>query len=658
MLLYGHGVSGFRVVLAATAAAACATGGALPASVASDAANPIQAENARPGTTAWQAPDSDGVAIDGYASEVSALPGDTLHFHVGTRPASPYRVEVYRLGWYGGAGGRLLTCIPADCAFSRVGKSRPTGTPAAGGIVQAGWPVTDELTVPSDWTSGYLMVRFLTKSGQSWTTYVILREPASHRSAILVQVPVNTWQAYNGWGGTSLYEFDYAHGERANHVSFDRPYAWKLQGGQSPLVWELQTVRFLERSGYDVSYQTDVDTDRDPSSLLRHRLVLVNGHDEYWTKRIFDAFDVARNTGTNLAFMGANAAYWQIRYEDAERTIVSYKSFSDPIADPALKTVRFRELTPPRYECTLIGIQHQGAVLNWPPGDYTVQAPALADPWMAGTGFRAGDVISGLVSTESDTIPGNQTAASSCTHALTVFFHRDRGGDKDGNADAIRYTDPSGARVFASGSHQWSWALDAFRNGSAGQAVPADSRVQRFMSNAIDDLTRPAPPISVTASAGQRGVLLGVSLHADPRVTGVRFTRRPGGAVVCVAPAGCRDRPPGHRTYTYEAVAVDPWRASFSTAGRPVRVPDTPPSLRVAGPRLVRLGSVHAYRAVVSDRDRDRVVVHWWLNGRPETGRSRVDLVRFTTPALQRLAASADDGHGARVRARMTVRVR
>jgi hypothetical protein len=89
-----------------------------------------------------------------------------------------------------------------------------------------------------------------------------------------------------------------------------------------------------------------------------------------------------------------------------------------------------------------------------------------------------------------------------------------------------------------------------------------------------------------------------------------------------------------------------------------VRVPDTPPSLRVVGPRLVRLDSVHAYRAVVSDRDRDRVVVRWWLNGRLVRGRSRVDRVRFTTPAIQRLAASADDGHGARVRARMTVRVR
>lgn len=649
-------MSGFRVVLAATAAL-CATGALLPASVASDAANPIQTENELAGTTAWESPDADGVAIDGYASEVSALPGETLHFHVSTRPAARYHVVIYRLGWYHGAGARLLACIPAGCSAFEDGSPRPDGTPGAGGLVQAGWPVTDQITVPPDWTSGYLMVRFLLESGAAWTTYVILRAPSAHRSTVLVQVPVNTWQAYNGWGGMSLYEFDYAHGLRANHVSFDRPYAWKLQGGQSPLVWEIQTVRFLERMGYDVSYQTDVDTDHDPGSLLQHRLVLVNGHDEYWTKQMFDAFEAARNRGTNLAFMGANAAYWQIRYEDAGRTIVSYKSFSDPVGDPAQKTVRFRELTPPRYECSLIGIQHQGAVLNWPPGDYVAQGPALDDAWMAGTGFRAGDVVSGVVSTESDTIPGNQSAASSCTHALTVFFHRERGGDKDGNADAIRYTDPSGARVFASGSHQWSWALDSFRSGSEGSGAPADPRVQRFMTNALDDLTRPAPPTAVTALVRRSGVALGATRNDDPRVNGVEFLRSPGGKVVCVGSSGCTDRPPGHRTYVYEAVTVDPWRTSFPRTAPPVRVPDTAPSLRLVGPRLVRRGSLHLYRAIVSDRDGDRVAVRWRIGGKLVGTRSGLD-VRLRRAGRMRLEATADDRHGATVRAELAVRVR
>ena len=111
--------------------------------------------------------------------------------------------------------------------------------------------------------------------------------------------------------------------------------------------WEIQLVRFLEREGYDVSYQTDVDTDLDGSSLLRHRLVMVAGHDEYWSGAMRDAFDAALAAGTNLAFMGSNDGYWQVKYADGDRTIVSAKSLSDPNPVLAQKTAMFREIGGP-----------------------------------------------------------------------------------------------------------------------------------------------------------------------------------------------------------------------------------------------------------------------------------------------------------------------
>jgi hypothetical protein len=119
-----------------------------------------------------------------------------------------------------------------------------------------------------------------------------------------------------------------------------------------------------------------------------------------------------------------------------------------------------------------------------------VPSAVLADPWMRNTGFLAGEVIPGVVSVESDTIPGDQSAASSCGHGLTVFFHRENGGDKDGNADATRYTAPSGAMVFASGSHQFSWGLDDFSD-VPGQTRPfVDPKLQVFMRNALDAMTK------------------------------------------------------------------------------------------------------------------------------------------------------------------------
>src|SRR5690348_1394750 len=110
-----------------------------------------------------------------------------------------------------------------------------------------------------------------------------------------------------------------------------------------------------------------------------------------------DAFEAAVADGTNLALMGANTGYGQVRYEDAGRTIVDYKSLADPEPDPALKTVLFRELTPPRYECELLGVQWQGGPLDWSVSDYAVNPAAFDDPWFANTGFAADSAVTNIV---------------------------------------------------------------------------------------------------------------------------------------------------------------------------------------------------------------------------------------------------------------------
>jgi hypothetical protein len=462
----------------------CGAPGSAAAAASQSGLNSIQEENSLPGTSEGVVPvAATGRSIEGYASEVSALPGDTLHFHVSTNPAAPYRVEVYRLGWYAGAGARLIGCSPS-CGGTNMGQPQPIPAPDSGAPLRAGWPVTDTFVLPPSATSGYYRVRFVLLDGESAATFVIVRAPPGVVSQILVQVPVNTWQAYNGWDGQSLY--NQAGGvQQANRVSFDRPYwpAW-----QNPPDWEYPFVLFLERAGYDVSYQTDFDTDQNPSSLLGHRLVVDLGHDEYWTSTMRQAFEAARDAGVNLAFMGANDVYWRMRYEDGGRTVVVYKSRSnpDPITDPSQTTGMFRVVD--RLECQLVGIQHQGGALNWPPGDYAVVPSSLGHTWFRGTGFDATSVLQGLVSVETDTIPAWDQGAS-CGHALTVFFQHNAGADTLGNADAVAYTAPSGATVFAAGSEQFVWGLADPPAISGLDHNLVDPRLQRFVTNMLDDLT-------------------------------------------------------------------------------------------------------------------------------------------------------------------------
>jgi N,N-dimethylformamidase beta subunit-like, C-terminal len=629
--------------------------------VARGQTNPIQLENARAGTAGWNEI-GETTSIEGYADRTSIAPGETLGLHVASSvPGSRYRIELYRLGWYGGVGARKVPCVPCELEHAASAPPAPSYDPATGEL-RANWPLGQSIAAEQDWISGYYEARLILttgdEAGRAYRLWFVVREPTPNASALVVQAPVNTWQAYNNWGGRSLYDFNSA-GARANRVSFDRPYAVRVPGAQAtPLVWEYQLVRFLEAGGYDVSYQTDVDTDRDPGSLLRHRLVLTTGHSEYWTKEMRDAFERARDQGTNLAFVGANNAYWQVRYENDRRTMVGYKSTVDPAA-PELKTIRFRDLPTPRPECQLVGVQFPEEGL-FSRGDFFGEPSALADPWFAGTGIVAGAPFRFLVSDEHDWLPG--PAPAGCGQpGLRVLFRYDGSPP----AHAVRYVAGSGARVFASGTMQFAWGLDAFGAEQFGYIGP-EQRLQQFMRNALADLVRPAAPAPLTARVTAPGTVT-VSAPArppDPRVEiavvrheGGAFADDPANLIVCRA-LPCVDRVRGHRTYAYAATAVDRWGSSERVASGPVAVPNSRPRAGIAGPRVVRRGARAVYRATVSDVDGDTLRLEWRLDARRLPGSSRSIAIRIRTAGRHRVSVTVRDGHGGVAAAVLPVRVR
>jgi hypothetical protein len=481
----------FTIVAAVTATA---TGGptanapTFPTSPIAASVNPIVLENAKAGTTAWQIQGNPSTNIAGYTSEISVQSGDTLHIHVSTAGSARYRVEIYRLGWYGGAGGRLLTCIPS-CTGDDAGTQYPVAAPdPTTGYLDAGWPVTDVATIGADWTSGYYLAKLVLASGSDMggASYVpfIVRSSAGTSAAVLVQASVNTWEAYNNWGGKSLYAFNSTSGDAATWVSFNRPFAYipVAQGGNTtPLSYEIGLVRFMEREGYDLTYQTDVDTDESPTSLLGHRLDVVNGHDEYWSPTMRSAWDSARDQGVNLAFLGADIGYWQLRYAAADRTLIEYRSASaDPETDPSQKTTAFGSLNPPQPECELLGIafrsgsESQSGAPN--AGDYAVTTAAAANPWFQSVSLAAGAVLPGAVGYEWDGIePGCSVPP------LEDLLHWQTSG---GTADAVLYQASSGARVFSDGTLSIDYLLDNY----GWATYTEDSRVQRLFAGVLDGL--------------------------------------------------------------------------------------------------------------------------------------------------------------------------
>lgn len=608
--------------------------------------NPIQAENALQGTASWASlGNASWPEIQLYTSEGSVVPGATINVHVSTNPVARYRLELFRLGWYQGAGARLIACKPS-CTTSEQGSSFPTPNPDAYGEVRANWPVTNSFTLPRTATSGYYEVEAVLMSGadagRAWAAPVIVREPPTEHSSILVVASVNTWQAYNNWGGKSLYAYNSA-GGAAVKVSFDRPNS---PDAQSPLLWEYPLVRFLERNGYDVSYTTDVDVDQNPAELADHRLVIVAGHDEYWTKTMRDAFDAALAQGTNLAFFGADIGTWQVRYEDGGRTLVAYRSRSqDPQPDPSLKTVRFRELGRP--PCSLLGVEFQRgqATVGDPPRDYAVTSAGAQSTWAA----------SGLAGTLPDLVGYEWDAVvPGCTPSDAVTLLHYEG--KPANADAIEYTAPSGARVFSAGSLQLNWGLDGYGSHASHASPP----LQTFVGRMLDDLGRPPAPTSIQASREDGSVRIDVTPAAGNAVIIVRhpgaaafFTADAEVVVVCETKAtACVDRdPPGHRIWTYAAATLVGSALSVLMPAGPVDVPNHAPSLKLHA--LSRANTVQV-TAVAADADNDRLLVHWNVNGkRIPTTRNVVRLSRVRRPQL--IVCSVDDGHGGVAHARVVV---
>jgi hypothetical protein len=458
--------------------------------VAAAAGNPIVTENQQPGTSAWQlglTADDVSKQIKGYASLTSVLQGGSLTLYVTVNPPQSYTIDVYRIGWYGGLGGRL-----ESHAGPLTGTSQPACLPdATTGLIACNWTPGYTMPIPTSWTSGvYLAVLTNAAGYQNYVNFVV-RD--GRPAPFLLQRSMNTAQAYNNYPndnatGKSLYEFNsygantVAGTTRAVKVSFDRPF--NDDGSGDFLSWEVQFVRWVERSGYDVTYSTDVDTHANGGELLRHQAFLSVGHDEYWSNEMYNAAQAARDGGVNLAFFGANPVYWQVRFEAsaagmANRVIVCYKDASiDPVQGPTT-TVNWRDPPLNRPEQALVGVMFTNQTNGSTNAPYVVKN---SSNWVyANTGFKDGDSVPGMVGYEADRsfatypVPSANQVLLSQSPFVAAF------GNGPDTSNSSIYQAPSGAWVFATGTMSWSWFIDNYAMSNA-----TDARIQQASTNVLN----------------------------------------------------------------------------------------------------------------------------------------------------------------------------
>lgn len=526
--------------------------------------NPIFWENYCIGgaTRAWNIDAANGAfehEIEGFASKTSVNVGESITFHVNVKTAGLFKINIYRLGWYQGKGGRLISTM-TDLQ-GRV-QSFPVADQTTG-LMECDWGQNSYSWAPPAGTVSGFFIAQLTKltngdiGKQSYIIFVVRDDNRNPSSEFLFQSAVTTYQAYNDYPGVStaltpltpwqegksLYK-QFSHGpnlpgvppgpnqsadNQAREVSFNRPYGVQNRIYDSAghfFELEYNMVRWLEREGYDVTYQTDVDTDAMPGTLAagKHKALLSVGHDEYWSWQMRENVEQARNRQSsplNLGFFGGNTSHWQIRFSRSSmtntspantsyRTIVAYKEhirdyINNPLhGDPVLRDDIPNPPQPPNLANNYLATGYwrdnkkpfitgcsdgQSPDCNCPQGLYAIpNCTKHPEDELVGVMTEISPLIKGDFSFVLDNacppwirngIPGNvRTLRLLVGNEADTFYSGNDYGRTVQTVSSSQITDPetgalgtsnavyfklgNQAKVFAIGSLRWSWGLDDF----------------------------------------------------------------------------------------------------------------------------------------------------------------------------------------------------
>ena len=517
--------------------------------------NPIVCENQLPGDAPsdWQINGAGDSTIQGFATSMSVNVGQTESFKIKT-PSTKYHIDILRLGYYGGNGARKI--VSGMLPTATLPQTQPAcNTDATTGLIDCGnWSVSASWTVPTTAVSGVYIAHLVRDDsqdpgGDSQIMFVVRNDAST--SNLLVATSDATWEAYNDYGGNSLYSCTVACPpgnplayKAAYAVSYNRPFdgALNTDGGASDFYYaEYQMVRWMEENGYDVSYTSDSQLDSAASLIRNHKIFISSGHDEYWSENEYQNLKAAAAAGVNEAYFSGNEMFWKTRWANSSdgtntpyRTLISYKEthFNAPTdpQDPGTWTGAWGD---PRFSPPADGgvpanaLTGQEFVVNQGTADITVPYQYHSLRFWRNTGvakLASGQTLTlapgtGTLGYEWDVEPDNgfqppgEFQLSSTTvsglqtftdYGSTVIGPGAGGGTETHHLTL--YKTPSGSLVFGAGTVQWSWGLDntnAWENFITDPTGnPPDKNIEQATVNLFADMgAQPASLISGLTAA-------------------------------------------------------------------------------------------------------------------------------------------------------------
>lgn len=332
--------------------------------------------------------------VEGYFDRASIGCGQSAQLKILGAPSAD--ISIYRIGYYNGSGARLIETIKSAKSFTATQSSPP----------------------------GQYLIKL--KSKNRLSTFVPLLIRGSSKSNVTFISSVLTWQAYNQWGGSSLYKgADGMRETRADSVSFDRPYDG--DGAGQFRYMEQPLVQLMEQLGLDIDYLTDIDLDQKPR--INSASIIVGGHSEFWTDSMREVIERSIGLGTNLLIFGGNTAY--------AKTFLTNRVLKNRIP--------YREINQP--ESLFIGSQFFALGIQ---KDLEVQVDSK---WPFNV-LENNAKIKGIYGYEADTAMGTKGPGVEILARATISPT-----EKGFVAMSTYYSAPSGAAVLNLGTNAWTCAL-------------------------------------------------------------------------------------------------------------------------------------------------------------------------------------------------------
>ncbi len=431
-----------------------------------------------------QQPEPRPLFVEGYTDQLSYVPGDEVVFHLSTT-AAKVSMTIERVG------------VSNEAVWEKkdiAGAEHPV--PANASSHGCNWPESFRLKIPADWRTGYYhatlrvedgggeFVQRNTRTATGSLFFVVRSAQPGTNSKILLQLSTNTYNAYTNWGGHSLYAYHGRNKLQGSRVSFNRPLTSQFYN------WEVHLARWAEQNGIAIDYAVNSDLEFRPEMLAGYRLVLSVGHDEYWSSPMRDSLEKFIADGGNVAFFSGNTCCWQVRSEDAGRSLTCWKQCYnvDPIyreGDHKLLSTAWSHHLVGRPENQLTGVgflfggyhRSHGQFMDGQ-ASFEVHRP---DHWIfAGTELKRGDQFGGPdtivgyecdgceltiedglpVPTYRDGTPQSFTILGTCPARWAPgdsVWYEEFPKDRVGNAVMGVYT--QGGTVFTAGTTDWAHGL-------------------------------------------------------------------------------------------------------------------------------------------------------------------------------------------------------